>query len=373
MKRFSRLLSLLAALLLAMSVGAAETGDPVIASVNGEELLYSAYYAIESTFLYQYEAAGMDITDDTVYTYVQDLALSYAIEQMLVVQDMRAQGFYDLDAETEAWCIEQGNAAYEQALADVGAMLRESLGLVEDEDVTEYALSYAQTLNVTAESYIDVYRTQYATALYMEWLIQDDPVTEEQVQAEYEARVAASKELYAQDAAAFETAAATGSEVWYRPAGYRSVLQILLPAAGDTDEAKLASVQGTVDEINARLEKGETFESLIREYGTDASFDDEAFFTTGYQVHQDSVIWEDAFVAAAFSAEMAAPGSWSKPFASDLGVHILYYLNDVAEGSVEMTEEVYDALAYVIYNERTQAAQAARIDELADAAEVVFY
>lgn len=373
MKHICRILSLLAALLLAMSVTFAETSDPVIATVNGEELLYSTYYAIESTYLYQYEAAGLDVTDDTVYAYVQDLALSYAIEQMLVVQDMKVQGFYDLDAETEAWCVEQGNAAYEQALADVGEMMRETLGLAEDEDVTEYALSYAASLNVTAETYIDVYRTQYASALYLEWLIRDDPVTEEQVRAEYEARVAASKELYASDAAAFETAAANGSEVWYRPAGYRSVLQILLPAVGDTAEAKLASVQGTVEEINARLEKGETFESLIREYGTDASFEDEAFFTIGYQVHQDSVIWEDAFVAAAFSDEMAAPGSWSKAFASDLGVHILYYLADIEEGAIELSEELYDALAYVIYAERTQAAQAARIDELAAAAEVVLY
>lgn len=373
MKHIRRILSALLAALLLFSVGLAETSDPVVATVNGEELLYSTYYAIESTYIYQYELAGLDVTDDTVYGYVQDLALSYAIEQMLVVQDMKAQGFYELDAETEAWCVEQGNVAYAQALADVGEMMRETLGLTEGEDVTEYALSYAEALGVTAETYIEVYRTQYASALYQDWLIRENPVTEADVQAAYEARVTASKELYAQDAAAFETAAASGSEVWYRPAGYRSVLQILLPAEGDTEEAKLTSVQATVEEINARLEKGETFESLIREYGTDAAFDNEAFFTAGYQVHQDSILWEDAFVAAAFSAEMAAPGSWSKPFASDLGVHILYYLADVPEGAVELSEELYDALAYVIYTERAQAAQTARLDELAAAAEVVIY
>lgn len=373
MKHICRILSLVLALLMLMSAGLAEAADHVVALVNGEELMYSTYYAIESTYLYQYEAAGMDLTDPTVYAYVQDLALSHAIEQMLVVQDMREQGCYDFDDATEVWCVEQGNAAYEQALRDVGEMLRDSLGLVEDEDVKAYALDYAASMGVTAESYIDVYRTQYASAKYQEWLIRDNPVTEADVQAEYDARVAASRELHGTDAAAFEQDAASGNEVWYRPAGYRSVLQILLSAQGDTAEAKLAAVQGTVDEISARLVQGESFEQLIREYGTDASFNDEEFFGIGYQVHPDSVIWEDAFVQAAFAEDMAAPGCWSQPFASDLGVHILYYLSDVPEGPIELTGEIYDALAYVIYATRTQAAQKARIEELAAAAEVIFY
>jgi len=373
MKHICRFLSLMMTLVMLAGVALAEMNDPVVATVNGEELLYSEYYAIESAYLYQYEAAGVDLTDDTVYAYLQDLALSYAIEQLLVVQDMRAQGCFDLDEETENWCVEQGNAAYEQALADVGDMMRETLGLVEESDVQEYALAYAADLGVTAETYIDVYRTQYATTQYQEWLIRENPVTEADVQAEYEKRVAASQALYEQDAAAFETDAANGKETWYRPEGYRSILQILLPAEGETEEAKLASVQETMEAINARLEQGEHFETLIREYGTDATFENEAFMASGYQVHPDSVLWEDAFVQAAFSAEMAAPGCWSKPFTSDLGVHILYYLNDSEAGAVALSEELYDALAYVIYSQRAQEAQSARISELVNAAEVVIH
>lgn len=373
MKHLLRGLSLLLATLLALSAGALADADPAVALVNGEPLLYSEYNAIESAYLYEYELAGVDLTDPTAYSYVTDLALTYAIEQMLVVQDMRAQGFYEFDAQTEAWFVEQGTAAYEQALADVSEMLRESLGLVEETDVKEYALSYAESLNVTVDTYIDVYRTQYAAAMYGEWLIRDNPITEADIQAAYDARVEASRSQYAEDIAAFETALSNGGEVWYKPAGYRSVLQILLPAEGATEAEKLAGTQATVDEIVARLEKGETFQSLIVEYGTDTAFDSETFMSTGYQVHRESVMWEDAFVQAAFSEEMAAPGSWSKPFASDLGVHILFYLCDSPEGAVELTEDVYDALSYLIYTQRTQTAQRERINELADAAEVVIY
>ena len=84
-------------------------------------------------------------------------------------------------------------------------------------------------------------------------------------------------------------------------------------------------------------------------------------------------MWESDFIAAAFSAEMVAPGSVSQPFASDLGVHILYYLGDVPGGAVELTTEVYNALASVIYEARTQAALTERLEVLSDEAEVVLH
>lgn len=364
--------ALLLSLMLLLSAAFADTAeDTVIATVNGEALLSSTYSTLETAYLYQYEQAGVDLTDDAVYAYIQDMALTYAINQMLMVQDMRAQGCYDFDEETEAWFAEQGKAAYSAALNEIKEAMRTEES--SDDELTIYALAYAASLNVTEDTYVDFYRDQYAQANYYAWLTRENPVTDEDVQAEYAARVENSRALYESDVPAFETAMSNGDEVWYRPAGYRRVLQILLPAEGDTDADKLASVQNTVDEISARLDKGETFESLIAEYGTDANFDNADFYTTGYQVHQESVIWEDAFVAAAFSAEMAQPSCVSLPFASDLGVHILYYLEDVPAGAVELTEELSDALSYVIYTQRKSEALSTRLDELANTAEVVIY
>lgn len=369
MKRF---LFLLLCLTLLFSFATAEpTADYPVVTVNGEDLLYSQYLPIESTYLYQYEAAGLDMTDPEIVAYLQDLALTYAIEQLLVTQDMEAQGCYNLDAETEAWCAQNGKETYEKALSDVMALFR-SAETTEDEVLT-YALAYAASLGVTEETYVDFYRTQFALINYYDWLIRDNPVTDEAVKTAYDERVAASKAKYEADVAAFETALSSNAEIWYRPSGYRSVLQILLPAQGETAEEKITSVQSIVDDIYARLESGERFESLIRDYGQDTAFDDEAFFSTGYQVHQDSIIWEEAFVSAAFSAEMAQPGCWSQPFASDLGVHILYYLADVPGGAIALTDETHEALSYVIYTERHTEAQTQRIQELADAAEIVIH
>lgn len=369
-----RILPLILALMMLLSAAFAE--DPAntpVATVNGEVLTYGEYYAIESAYLANYEAAGIDLTDDATYAYLQDLALTYAIEQMLVKQDMTAQGCYAFDAEQEAWFVQQGRTAYSQALNDVISMYRSADATISADEAEVYALAYASALGVTEQSYVDYYRDQYASAQYYQWLTRNNPVTDEDVQTAYEARVADSKALYEQDAAAFELALSNNKEAWYRPAGYRSVLQILLPAQGADNTAKLASVQTKVDDIYARLEKGESFQTLIAEYGQDANFQNADFLSAGYQVHKDSVIWDEAFIAAAFSEEMVQPGCWSQPLISDLGVHILYYLNDVTGGPIELTENVYDALAFLLYEERYIAARKARVTELADAAEILFH
>ena len=191
---FKRILTLLLALMM-MTAGAfaeeAETAqtetDAAVALVNGEALMSSDYEPVRENYLTSYAALGYDIQDETVSAYLDDLALTAAIQNLLVEQDMKAQGCYDFDEETEKWCAEQGQTAYESALAQVAETLNKTLELEdEDETLQKYALQYAELLGVTAQDYIDVYRTQYATMRYYAWLTQDCPVTEEEIQAEYE-------------------------------------------------------------------------------------------------------------------------------------------------------------------------------------------
>ena len=335
--RIHRLTALLLSLLLLFSCALAEsTDDKLMATVNGEELRYSAY----APYLTQYQqllAGTYDETDETQAAYIEDLALTTAIQDMLIEQDMRAKGCYDFDEETENWIQAQGQTAYETALTNVGETLRAELGYSDEEDMSSFALSYAKALGVTAEDYIAVYRKQRAMVNY------------------------------------YTTALYSGKEVWYKPEGYRSILQILLPAEGDTDEARLESVQATVDAIDERLNAGESFQTLMAEYNTDVAFYDADFLTVGYQVHRDSIVWDERFVSAAFSERMAQPGCWSDPIVSDAGVHILYYLCDSKSGAIEMTDAIHDALSYTLYQDMCSEALSARLDELSDSAEVVLY
>ena len=196
-KLLLRAVALLCALTLCACCAAAEAAQgeteaeetpAIVALVNGEPLSAEDYQSFELAYLTNYASLGYDMEDEAVTAYIQDLALTAAIEELLVEQDIRAQGFRDFDEETEAWCAQQGQAAYEAALAEVGEALRKELELSEEEDMSEYALAYAQILGVTAEDYAEVYRTQLAKTHYYAWLTQDWPVTDEDVQAAFEAR-----------------------------------------------------------------------------------------------------------------------------------------------------------------------------------------
>lgn len=202
-KLLSRAVALLCALTLCACCAAAEAAQEepaaeetpaVVALVNGEPLLAEDLQPFELAYLTNYANLGYDMEDEAVTAYIRDLALTAAIEDMLVAQDIRAQGFRDFDEETQAWCAQQGQAAYEAALAEVGETLRKELELGEEEDMSAYALAYAQILGVTAEDYAEVYRTQLAKAHYYAWLTQDWPVTDEDVQAAFEARAQQSGE-----------------------------------------------------------------------------------------------------------------------------------------------------------------------------------
>ena len=187
---------------------------------------------------------------------------------------------------------------------------------------------------------------------------------------------------------------------WYRPAGFRQVSQILLapdpdlmvkyndlqsrleeqmnvdeadmleafeaaesvpqetdvpeteeaavPAVtqADVDNAKadiLASLSGIIDEINQKVAEGVDFNELIAEYAVDGDGEPtdeyiaaEPGRSAGYEVAPMSTQYRKEFVDAVFSLDNI--GEVSAPYLSYLGVHIVKYLADVPEGSIEMTE-----------------------------------
>jgi hypothetical protein len=111
--------------------------------------------------------------------------------------------------------------------------------------------------------------------------------------------------------------------------------------------AVLASKQDVIDQIYARLATGETFQSLIAEFGTDPGMQDADKLANGYPVHKESILYDPVFTAAAFSEKMVKIGDVSDPVVGQYGIHILYYLRDVPGGLI-MTDaihkQIYDYL-----------------------------
>jgi len=371
MKLIRILALVLAVLLCAACAYAEETAEakPVV-TVNGTPVYQVEIDAVANEYLSMYAYYGYDTTDESLIAAVNEYALELCIKTVVVDQDLAACGAYEVT--DEAVFAEAGQLAYESMVSEYTDYFVTNYGL--DSVVAEaYAESVLTEAGYTVSYFTEYYRQLTAMENYKAWLMRDEPeITDTEVEAEYEARVSASRETYGDDISAFETAMTNDQEVWYRPAGYRSVLQIMLKAEGETDEEKLASVQDKLDAIDRRLAAGEDFRTLIAEYGEDPAFEDPAFYETGYTVHRDSVMWADGFVATAFSAEMQKPGDHSKAAIGDGTVYILYYLKDCEAGPVALTDDVRAALKDDMYATRASEKVQERTNELLATAEIIY-
>lgn len=372
MKKFNGLLMM--GLLAAGSCVSAEE-DAVIVTINGENIYQSELDSIIDTLNTRMSAYGIDTTDEIVMETIESSALQELIDERLLTQDMTQQGCYEFSDEEEDAIVTAAEVSWENLNAEYEAYFTEYLDGESDEGLTSFDLaeSYLNESGYTLDYMENYYRNAMASEKYEEWLMQDESeITDETVQEVYEEKVEESKTNYAEDISAFETDLQNGKGIWYRPDGYRAVLQIMLSAEGENEEAKLSSVQKKTDDIYARLEQGESFESLIAEYGEDTSFENESFMETGYQVHQESVIWEEAFVEAAYGEEMQDPGDYTQPLVFGENVHILYYLQDVPEGAVEITDELAEALRSDLYDEQADTKLQERLEELTENSEIVY-
>ncbi len=349
--------------------------DRTVVTVNGDAISQSELDAMIDTISARMTQYGIDGTDESVLEIIRTAALEELVDDRLLTQDMTAQGCYDMSEEEETAISAAAQASMDNLLQQYEAYFTTYLDGTEDAGLTaaDLAQAYLSGNGYTLEYLENYYRNALASEKYEEWLMEGEPnVTEEDIQEGYNQRVEKSKAAYENDIPAFETALSNGQEVWYRPGGYRAILQIMLSAQGEDDAAKLASVQEKTDAIYARLEQGERFEALIAEYGEDSAFDSESFYESGYQVHHDSILWEESIISAAFGQDMQKPGDYSQPVVFGEHVHIFYYLKDVPAGAVELTEDLTAALESDIYAERTDAKMELRLAELKEASEIIY-
>lgn len=365
----------LALLMVLLSVAAYAEENPTVVTVNGDSITQAELNAMMSALDAQMTQYGIDTSSENVQNAIREAAMQELVEDRLLTQDMTAQGCYDMTVEEEASITDAAKKSQADLQQQMESYFASYMDSQEDSSATaaELAETYLKDSGYTLEYMENYIRNTVASTKYEQWLMEGEAdTTQEEIQAAYEERVASSKAAYENDVSAFETALANNQEVWYRPDGYRAVLQIMLSAQGDDDAQKLASVKETTDAIYDRLEKGESFESLIAAYGEDSAFDDASFCETGYQVNPQSVLWEDAFVQAAFGDGMKHPGDYSQPVVFGDNVHILYYLKDIPGGAMELTDALAAALGQELYAQRTEEKMEARLATLKEEAEIVY-
>ena len=376
MKMINRLLALLMALLM-LTLPALAQGSPddVLATVNGTPVTRAAYDAYLTRLQDMYASYGYDVTDPTIAAVLSQIALESVVEYAVLDGVVAANGL----------------ELTEEELADYAQLAREDFYLQVDQIVDQYGeygladisteagravvmlevLSQLEAAGVTEASYIaEAQRYAVYDKVYA-WVTAEVTVTEEEVRAHYDSLVEADRIAYANDVVAYESMQENNQfalmygmteyyvDLYYVPEGYRVVTHILLEAddtalanytavnanpdstpeqIGEARNAVLASVQADVDEIYARIEAGESFNSLIPEYTMDPGMMDEASIAAGYQVHAQSTRWVIPFRDAAFTVDNI--GDVTAPVVTDYGVHLICYVADLPGGPVPYTDDV---------------------------------
>ena len=377
----------------------------VVASYDGGEVTandvmgeFTNNYS-QTYYLYQYYF-GYSMTADEVHSLMEE-SIDQHVRNAIVAEHFDET--MELSAEELAEVETLAQESFETA--QTGA-----LDAAEGKTDKEKQANTRVLLKQEGLTYDSIYANQLVSAKVtkMEQSLRDavTEVSDEDLQAAYDAKVAEQQESYT-DGSSFESDMSGDSAiVCWMPEGYRTVKHILvipedelmstyktavsdlssaqstlegyqaeLAALNDDDategartaeeiqadidaaEASVASAQSAVetaaqacldsvkdktDEIYARLEAGEDFEALIAEYGEDPGMQNEPTSSRGYYVSAASTNWEVNFRDAAMALENVGDYT-TEPVLSGSGVHIIRYESDVTAGPVAL-DEVREAL-----------------------------
>ena len=352
-------------------VGEAKDENPVLATLDGKEITLANTQSMLNALV-----SGGYITDSTDYK----TALDYLIQTRILSDKITELGFDQFTDEEMADFTAKAEAEWEQAIQQYVAYF----GGADDSNVKQTqqeAAEYYNAHGITLETISKQYQNEASEEKLEAYLMEgkDTTATEEEIRALYD-------EAAEQDLASFDGNIGTyelyqvyyGQKFFFVPEGYRGIIHILLnvdealmtaytqaqsayeeskteetpdgdenlkAAVDEAREAIIASKKEIIDDIYARLEKGEEFINLINEYNQDPGMKDETNLAEGYQVHKESLVWDPVFIEAAFSEKMVKPGDVSDPVVGKNGIHILYYLRDVPAGKKEMTDAFREQIA----------------------------
>ena len=393
MKRYSSFLALLLFLLLPFGA-AAENADPVVVRVGRVAYPLSlAKYSYQSNLdLMAYQGYTPTVAEKEE---LKRQTIDHLIDLALIENKLIEAGKNDLTDAEETLVRSYAGNVYESLWQGFQQRVKNEGYDATEEQITSWLTEQGYTLDVVYQEVLVNVRYSRIYELYCA----DVTVTDEDVEAYLqETFVGPDREAYEFDIPRYEREIlATGNESFFTPAGYRVIRQILLPypqavvdeinalqpaveegataledayhavadaaIAGKDVEAEREAYQAqsqayadllnqvvaleqsalpmlkeTTDEIALRYAAGESFDSLVAEYGKEAgeAAGGELLF------HPESANWAEAFKQAV--SALKKPGEITEPFVTDLGIHIVLYQSDLPDGVHELTEEERAAL-----------------------------
>ena len=364
-----------------------EDTDPVVvAEFEGGQLLSSEvipeYNDQLTTLIFSGHSAD-EVAEETLDSVLQKLA-----GDKIIALRAAELGLTELSEDDLSKIRQQASENYEAQVADVMAFSDEGDGTRESaQRILE------EESGVTLESVTESLKQNWWTQKYFDYIVRDVTVSDEEVQAHYDALLERQRHTYTDYPEDFEYDHLTGQLIVYRPDGYRAVRDILIPfEAADAEAAAALSeqielgtapedAQAQLDALYAPLEKkagevqqkladGQSFAELMDEYGCSAALKDEPLRSEGFFINADSFVNSVEFVEGSMMLEQ--PGQVSTPLRSLSGVHLVEYIGNVVPGEVPLADTLDAVTADALKARQTEYYEQQR-QALLEAAQVKYY
>ena len=354
-----------------------EFADGTFVTVGDMQNVYNdmySYYAYLYDMYYGVVPADLDeyVANKTANAYLlQEVTKRHAEEYgVSVTPEMEAEAAVSAQEEYDSY---------------IDSYISYNLADMDEEKARKEAEKAVDKMGYTYEYMLKEHTDSLLVEAIIEKMTEDitEP-SEEEIVALYNEKVASDEQSYKDNAESFENATSYGTTLYWLPEGYRAVQHILLKPTdeallteyttayeknyalstelvsvftnGSEDEERttdviteelnaataalkdvenriIADCQSTLDEINAKLAEGVAFPDLIMDYTADS---DSVFY-----VSENTTSLIEPFKNGAMA--LANVGDVSAPVVGEYGVHLIYYVEDVTSGPVDM-ENVREAL-----------------------------
>ncbi|MDD4076301.1 MAG: SurA N-terminal domain-containing protein [Eubacteriales bacterium] len=280
---------------------AAQDGDTVVATVGESKITLADFQKLFDQYSYYYSMFGMDVSSDpSMLAEFRTMVKNALLEKEIIKYQAKLQQLETLSEAQLKEIEESAENTISQMREQFSTMAGEAKASDDTIDVEKYIndmiadeAEYATGKAMTADEYKEWLKTEASVTHLrdnlMDVVCKDVTVTQEDLDAWYAENLATEKETYANDPAAYKTAAenyACGSEdegylpPVYAPEGYSRVMDMLVKPRVDVNEAN-----------PDYSEKIQTLNNLQMEYGT-LSFEDAVGASSANKDRMQAIIAE---------------------------------------------------------------------------------
>ncbi len=349
----------------------------IIAQVKDFKITLTDYWQVAFPNFDQYGISPFDTTQQESIDYITDSSISILVSRKIRDFKMEEYGIQEVEGDREDARVRAQAVVDDQYQVRYDAYREqypEATHEEADADATEWAGGMFNE-TYTFEDYVEDTLQTILTERLVEQVTQDIVVTDEDVKAEYDKRVADEKTAVEADYASFETTLENSETVYYAPENYFYIKHILITIPDDKAvevstlrsedkdahadallEEELAKIQEKADAVLAKVDAGDDFQALIDEYGEDPGMKSEPYKTQGYIMYTDCAKYMQPFTDAALA--LTSNGQTSGLVATDYGYHILKRVSSIAPGAIPYEMVQADLYEEILTQKRNEAFQA---------------